>query len=79
GRGRKIINLSEGDQEIAMLRAIRDSGWKGPVGILNHRDHLDAEVGLRDNLIGLQWVLRELAQTGSGGEKPKLESVPASR
>ncbi|MDB6149748.1 MAG: putative heme-binding protein, partial [Chthoniobacter sp.] len=42
GRGRKIINLSEGDQEIAMLRAIRDSGWKGPVGILNHRDHLDA-------------------------------------
>ncbi|MDB6150420.1 MAG: putative heme-binding protein, partial [Chthoniobacter sp.] len=75
GRGRKIINLSEGDQEIAMLRAIRDSGWKGPVGILNHRDHLDAEVGLRDNLIGLQWVLRELAQTGSGGEKPKLESA----
>jgi hypothetical protein len=73
-RGRKILNLSEGDQEIGMMRIIRDSGWRGPVGILDHREHLDSEVALRDNLKGLEWVRRELAQPGSGGERPELES-----
>jgi sugar phosphate isomerase/epimerase len=74
---RKILNLIEGDQELSMLRVIVASGWQGPVGILDHREHLDSEVALRDNLRGLDWLRRELAATGSGGERPRLESAAA--
>jgi hypothetical protein len=74
---RKILNLSEGDQELSMLRVIVASGWQGPVGILDHREHLDSEVALRDNLCGLDWLRRELAATGLGGERPRLESAAA--
>jgi sugar phosphate isomerase/epimerase len=76
-KGRKILNLSEGDQELPMLRVIIASGWQGPVGILDHRDHLDSEVALRDNLRGLEWLRSELASAGSGGERPTLESAAA--
>src|SRR5678810_247417 len=41
---------------------IRDSGWRGPVGIINHRTELDAEAALRANLSGLERLRRELAQ-----------------
>src|SRR3954470_5745910 len=40
--GRKILNVGEGDQELGMLKVVRDSGWKGPMGIINHRTELDA-------------------------------------
>jgi len=30
-----------------------DIGYKGPIGILDHRDELDAEQSLRENLEGL--------------------------
>jgi sugar phosphate isomerase/epimerase len=56
--GKKILNVGEGDQELAMLKMIRDSGWRGPIGILNHRPELDAEVALRDNLRGLDEVVK---------------------
>lgn len=58
-----------------MMRTIRESSWRGSVGILDHREHLDSEVALRDNLRGLDWVRRELAKPGSGGKRPKLESA----
>jgi sugar phosphate isomerase/epimerase len=77
--GRKILNLSEGDQEVGMMRVIAESRWRGAVGILDHREHLDSEVALRDNSLGLEWVRREIAQPGSGGEKPKLESATPRR
>jgi hypothetical protein len=51
--GKKILTLGEGDQELAMLRVIQASGWRGRIGILNHRAEVDAEVGLRANLAGL--------------------------
>ena len=73
--GRKILNLSEGDRELAMLRVIATRGWQGPVGILDHREQLDSEVALRDNLLGLEWLKKELTQPGSGGPRPKLESA----
>lgn len=50
--GRKIIPLGTGDEELAMLQALRDSGWTGPVGILGHTEE-DAEVKLRKELAGL--------------------------
>jgi sugar phosphate isomerase/epimerase len=69
-RGQKILHLSEGDQEMAMLKVIRDSGWRGPIGIIDHRPETDSEETLRNNLRGLDWLLRELDQPGSGGPRP---------
>jgi hypothetical protein len=68
--GRKILNLGAGDRELGMMRIIRDSGWRGPVGIIDHRPETDSEITLKDNLRGLEWLRRELAQPGSGGSKP---------
>ena len=52
--GKKILPIGEGDQELAMLQQIKASGWKGPIGILNHRPEMDAEEALRGNLEGLE-------------------------
>ncbi|MCU0983070.1 MAG: sugar phosphate isomerase/epimerase [Pirellulaceae bacterium] len=30
--GKKILTLGEGDQDLTLLKTIRDSGWRGPVG-----------------------------------------------
>ena len=68
--GLKILHLGEGDRELGLLRILRDSGWQGPVGILDHRPETDSEETLSRNLRGLDWLLRELDQPGSGGPKP---------
>lgn len=52
--GKKILTIGEGDQELAMLKVIEKSDWRGPVGILNHRPEMDAEQALRQNLEGLE-------------------------
>lgn len=58
-RGKKILPLGAGKYDLQLLRTIRDSGWQGPIGILNHTDH-DAEERLRDNLEGLAWLVAQL-------------------
>jgi putative heme-binding domain-containing protein len=42
-----------------LLKVLRDSGYAGPIGILNHTNE-DAEARLQDNLDGLDWLLRQL-------------------
>ena len=69
-RGKLILTLAQGDQEMAMLRAVQESGWHGPVGILCHRTDADAGLVLADNLDGLAWLQQELAQPGAAGPKP---------
>jgi sugar phosphate isomerase/epimerase len=59
-RGQKILAIGLGDQESRMLRVIRDSGWNGPVGILDHLPETDSEETLRDNLQGLERLVRNL-------------------
>jgi hypothetical protein len=71
--GRKILPLAQGDLDLALLRAIRDSGWHGPIGILNHTD-ADAEARLLDNLEGLNWLLPQL----DGAPPPGPRPVPRS-
>lgn len=51
--GQKILPVGSGDQEVAMLKTVKQSGYRGPIGILGHREELDAEVALRLNLEGL--------------------------
>jgi hypothetical protein len=58
--GKKILYLGEGASELAMMRVIQASGWRGLVGILNHRTDTDAEVALRRNLAGLDQLARQL-------------------
>jgi sugar phosphate isomerase/epimerase len=57
--GKQILPIGQGDLDLQLLRAIRDSGWRGLVGILNHTDE-DAETRLRTNLEGLDRLVSEL-------------------
>jgi len=67
--GKKILPLGEGDLDLKLLKIIQGSGWRGPIGILNHTDE-DAEARLQDNLDGLEW-LRPQLEGGEAGPKPK--------
>ncbi len=55
--GRKILPIGAGSLDESLLKTVRDSGFQGPIGILNHTDH-DAEARLLDNLDGLTWLGR---------------------
>jgi hypothetical protein len=52
--GKKILTIGAGDCELKMLQVIRDSGWHGPMGIIDHRHETDSEETLRENLQGLE-------------------------
>ena len=59
----KIVSIGRGQRERMMIQTIRDSGYQGPIGILDHRGQLDAEESLRENLAGLREVLAEMGDT----------------
>ena len=61
-KGKKILVIGQGDLDVDLAKTICESGYKGPIGILNHTGH-DAEARLLDNLEGLEWVVGELAGT----------------
>jgi sugar phosphate isomerase/epimerase len=65
---RKILPLGQGDLDLSLLKTIRDSGYTGPIGILNHTDE-DAEGRLLDNLDGLDWLVPQL--DGKPTTRPK--------
>ncbi len=56
----KILTVGEGDEELRLLRIIDASGWRGAVGVLNHRTEVDAEIGLARNLAGLDRLVAQL-------------------
>jgi azurin len=58
-KGRKILPLGVGTEDVKVLRIVRASGYSGPIGILNHTGE-DAEGRLLDNLDGLGWLLPQL-------------------
>ena len=66
-RGRKIMPIGEGEQDLEWVAAIRKSGYTGPIGILNHTQE-NAEHRLQDNLDGLAWLL---AHQGNKAPGPK--------
>jgi sugar phosphate isomerase/epimerase len=65
----QLIPPSQGDKELEMLRTIQQSGWRGPLGLIAEQGG-DAEVTLGNNLRGLDWLSKEIAHPGSGGERP---------
>jgi sugar phosphate isomerase/epimerase len=70
--GKKILPLGQGDLDLGLLRLICQSGWRGPIGILNHTDE-DAEARLQDNLDGLAWLVAQL-EGRPAGPKPQPRS-----
>jgi hypothetical protein len=56
----KILPIGTGHHELSMIRILKHSGYRGPIGILDHRPEQDAEESLRQNLDGLEKVLRRL-------------------
>ncbi|QDV70428.1 hypothetical protein Poly24_41520 [Rosistilla carotiformis] len=60
GGGARIMPLGSGDHELTMMRQLADSGYRGPIGIIDHRSGVDAEVALQENLTGLEKLREEL-------------------
>jgi sugar phosphate isomerase/epimerase len=56
----KILQLGSGEHDLAMLRTVIESGYEGPVGIIDHQSQLDTESVLRANLAGLAELTEEL-------------------
>ncbi|WP_207396610.1 hypothetical protein [Bremerella alba] len=56
----KILGIGKGKHERAMIETIVESGYNGPIGILDHRNELDAKESLQENLTGLATVVKEL-------------------
>lgn len=65
--GKKILPLGQGELDSQLLATLSDSGWHGPIGILNHTDE-DAEGRLLDNLDGLDWLVRQLSGHAPGAK-----------
>lgn len=53
----KILPVGDGKHETKMIREVIKSGYTGPIGILDHRNEMDAEESLRLNRDGLKKVL----------------------
>jgi sugar phosphate isomerase/epimerase len=50
----KILPLGKGQHDARLLQIIEDSGYTGPIGILDHDASVDSELRLRENLQGLR-------------------------
>jgi len=49
----KILPIGQGEFEKRMIEIAGEAGYEGPIGILDHREAIDAETSLRENLQGL--------------------------
>jgi len=60
----KVVTLGKGELDSQILGWIAEVGYTGPIGILDHREQLDARESLKLNLDGLDELL------GSSASKP---------
>lgn len=58
--GPKILPIGAGELDSQILGWIAQCNYTGPVGILDHRDELDAQESLQLNLDGLEQLLKTL-------------------
>ena len=56
----KILALGKGDHEVDMLRVVKESGYTGPLGVIDHMGRVDPEVNLKNNLEALKAILSRL-------------------
>jgi len=60
--GPQILPIGKGDSELEMLKAIKASGYNGPIGILGHIAEKDVKKVLEGNLKGLKKLLGEMGE-----------------
>ena len=53
----KILTIGTGEHEQRMIQTVIDAGYSGPIGVIDHRDELDSEVALGDNVKALEKLL----------------------
>ncbi len=58
--GEKILALGDGTEELAMMQAIQNSNYQGPIGVIGHQDEQDVKEVLVQNLKGLDQLKAEL-------------------
>jgi len=63
--------LGQGEEDLRLMRLIRDSGWTGPVCLIGEMAGVDAQLRLLDQLDGLDWLVPQLA-----GQAPGPRPVP---
>lgn len=73
-QGKKILAVGQGEFDLELLRAIRDSGYRGPIGIIGHTPDDDVEERLQDNLDGLDWLVAQL-DGNPPGPKPAVRAA----
>ena len=59
----KILALGKGQHDLAILKTTSASGYRGPIGILDHRSDTDTEQSLRENLEGLEKLNEQLEES----------------
>lgn len=69
-----VLYPSQGDGELDMLRIIQKSGWRGPIGITAEKGG-DAQINLRNYILGVDWLAAELKHPGSAGPLPAFASA----
>ena len=62
-----VVPVGQGDAELEMMRIVKNSKYKGPVGIINEDFAPDAKDGLEINMKGLKKILGELGDKGGAG------------
>ncbi|MEM9368330.1 MAG: hypothetical protein AAGD07_20235 [Planctomycetota bacterium] len=62
-QGNKIRAVGSCANDATWMRVVLNSGYAGPIGILDHRHDLDTEVALRRNLAGLRDLLQQRTDT----------------
>ena len=77
-QGQKILQLGQGSLDLGLLKTIRASGYRGPIGILGHTQD-DAEARLQDNLDGLDWLLPQLDGKPAGPKPKPRTPVPGAK
>lgn len=58
----KILPVGKGDDDARLLRTITESGYTGPIGVLDHRPDTDSELSLRENLDGVKAIAAVLTE-----------------
>lgn len=61
----KILPIGQGKHDESLLKIIQTSGYEGPIGIIDHREELDSELSLKQNLTGLKSVLESIGDKES--------------
>ena len=59
-----ILPLGQGEMELPLMRMIQESGWRGPVGLIAHRNDEPQEATLARNLAGFLRLADQL-RTGT--------------